>query len=128
MTTAVTGRVELSPEQRGHILENVVARIRGTIESRDDVPLSLDPNSVPPEGWQHAIVLTVNALVAAQPGIGFVLKEAFDKMVERAEEWLLMIARSEIGVTYPVEPIEAEASDGGLVRWTSDSRIETAAI
>jgi hypothetical protein len=86
------------------LIESVVARVRGAIGSGNRVPLSLTPNSVPPEGKQHVLVLIVAALAAASPQVyQYTESDAFRRQLEAAEKWITA-AQEGLNVTVPTDP------------------------
>lgn len=121
MQQVVVDRVSQDEDQSGKVLTAVVQRIRGTIDAANVTPVSRGTGEVPPEGFQHALVLAVFALVTSTPNMQFVTKEEFDKLWKAAEDWLRFV--QECGkVAYPTElPDDFDADTAGPVRWGSES-------
>lgn len=112
------------------LLAFVVARIRGSINPPNVI--SDDESEVPPEAWQHAVVLTAAALMASQPNFNFLVKgeggttSLFGMMVQAAEKWIERADMNELkAITYPTNPQTSKAT---LVRWKSDALVATTSV
>jgi len=97
---------QTSNERLPGLLGLVVARVRGAIDAGGKVALSATEGSVPPEGMFHTIVLTVNALSASTPDLArFALGDAFQKLVQGAEDWLKAVQEGKMMVSEPGDPV-----------------------
>jgi hypothetical protein len=118
MSSSVVGVAQTDEQTVPKILAAVVQRIRGTIIAGGMTPPSKKATEVPPEAVQHALVLTVFALVASKPNFQFVTADSFEKQRLAAEKWLDAVAAGR-PVTFPkdISPDEPRS----LVRYGSES-------
>lgn len=128
MASVVVDRANEDATKVQRILSVVVLRIRGVVGRTNT--LSDNPAEVPPEGLQHAIVLTVFMLLTSTPNFGFLIRGAdgaetgFGFAVRKAEEWLAAVQRG-LSVTYPTNPASTYPE---LVRSGSDdTEVDTTA-
>lgn len=117
-SSVVVVRCEQTDTQVANILSAVVNRVRGSISAGGRTPLSSGSGEVPPEGFQHTLVLTACALLSATPNFQFLADGPLDKMRQSAEKW---IEAKESGkpASYPKDISEDETRDN--VRYGSES-------
>ena len=119
MSGAVLTRVEL-PDVQGqqtslptdkanYALQNVVNRVRGAIGKGNRTPLSQTAGSVPPEGVQFTLALTVESLVSSVPNMGWTITPEFVDIIKDAKAWLKDLASGE-PTDWPTDPIGTDAS------------------
>ena len=103
------------------VMPDVAATIRGMISAGGQNLLSSTANSVPPEGKTHFCWLVIEALQARLPGLA--LKEEERRMIDRAWQWLRDVAKGDIGVSTPDDPITAAMQSGsGISVVTANDR------
>ncbi len=125
MASVVVNRAN-DNDKVANLLSIVVQRIRGVVGRVNT--LSDTETEVPPEGLQHAIVLTVFNLLVGTPNFGFLIRGAdgaetgFGYNVRMAEKWLDDVKMG-MSVTYPSNPSEDAPN---LVRYGSeDTEVDT---
>ena len=124
--SVVTARTNESDKVQ-KTLSVVVQRFRGVIGRTNT--LSDNPAEVPPEGLQHALVLTVYSLLSTTANFGFVLRTenggetGFSLMVQKAEQWLNDVKMG-LSVTYPTNP---QTTYPELIRYGGDDVVDTTA-
>lgn len=99
-----------------------IERIRGAVSAGGRVPLSVC-NGVPPEAEHYTLILAVWNMAGAQPDVGLVVMgphgnvSPFYNEYKDATDWLKMVSKGEITVTYPSDPLPS----GIKVQGTGDT-------
>jgi hypothetical protein len=90
-------------------VDHAVAEIRGAIESAGRYPLSVTAGGVPPEAFNHALVMAAWRLCAIKPSLLAVLladggeASPMKSLYREAQEWLKM-ARAGGSLVLPADP------------------------
>lgn len=95
------------------VMPDVAEIVRGYLARGGRNQLSETPNSVPPEAKAHFCWIVIEALQARLPGLS--LQEEETRMIDRAWQWLRDVARGEIAISTPDDPIAAPVQSGGAI-------------
>lgn len=132
MSTLVVDRANThdNNDRVAKILSVTVRRFRGTIGRTNTV--SDNEGEVPPEALQHVLVLCVCSLLSGTPSFSFLMRgpdgseSGFGYQVKQAERWLKDVDEGK-SVTYPENPGPSATSDPNLIRYGSDTVVDTTA-
>lgn len=106
------------------IMTDVVATMRGLMSAGGRNQLSKLSDSVPPEAKTHFCWLVIEAMQARLPGLA--LKDEERRMIDRAWQWLRDVAKRDIAISQPDDPIDAPVqATGGISVVTSNTRLMT---
>jgi hypothetical protein len=110
--TEAGSEVDLGADNRRDLLvEDAVIRIRAAIANGQRIPISVTPDTIPPEAKLHALYLAAMPLVQSMPGLAKSLligedgrKTSFERSYDRAEQFLTDVMGG-MNVTYPTDPV-----------------------
>jgi len=91
------------------ILDDQVQLMRGACRTSGRQPLSIQPNSIPPEAVKHTLVLTALALSASVPNLAAFFGaedegKPFRQLVSKAESWLEKARTDGTNFSPPTDP------------------------
>jgi hypothetical protein len=98
-------------ERFDEVTPSIVARIRTKVASNPQNSVSATPGSVPEECVWIAALLIIEAMQAGIPGLA--LTEDQVRMLERAEKDLTAIAKGDLAVSAPEDPLTPSPVQNG---------------
>ena len=101
------------------VMPDVVATVRGLIASSRRNELSATTDSVPPEAKTHVCWLVIEALQARL--MGLTLKEEEKRMIDRAWQYFRDVAKGDIAVSMPDNPVVADVQQTSRISILTDN-------
>lgn len=97
------------------VLPDVAARIRAEIQGCRTNEVSATPNSIPPELKSYACHLILEAMQTRIPGLHLTVEQK--TQANEARKYLARIARCEVPVAQPADPLEpGGVQRGGIIQ------------